>query len=354
MNDLDSRLRACNPVRAEDVADAADSTAAAALLQHVIEEPCTGPARRRSTRFQLWALTGVTAPGAVWGRQRGSWLSGMRAKALISIAAAAAGAAAAATAIAMPSSPSGSSARPAVIEPTALTAAAVLEQAAQAAGSRAGWPNAQYWYSEDKYMCGGQLYTDRSWIWRHGNGVVEKTGPRNNTDSVCTSDLFTEPVSDSYEFGQYTWSQLYTLPTDPAALRLKLMADFGQGGGPTLFEDVEFVLVDSPAPPAVRAALFMVDASIPGVKVVGRYTDPLGRTGIALRLGRSTIVVDPASGEVIDETESGSTVMYVTQGPATSEPRLAGHCAQGCPSAGNSGTAPSPRPSSSPAAGASA
>jgi len=297
--------------------------------------------------------TGPGAPAAVCGRKPGSRRSGVRAKALIGAAVAAAGAAAAATVIAMPSSPAGSSARPAVIAPT-LTAAAVLDQAAQAAGSRAGWPNAQYWYSEDKYMCGGQLYTDKIWLWRHGNGVLEKTGPKNNTDSVCSSDLFTTPIIDSYKFGPYNWSQLSTLPTDPATLQPKLMADFGQGGGPTLFEDIEFVLVDTPAPPEVRAALFKVDASIPGVKVTGRYTDPLGRTGIALRLGRSTIVVDPASGTVIDETESGSTVMYVTQGPATSEPKLAGSCARTCPSARNSGTAPSPRPSSAPAADASA
>lgn len=249
---------------------------------------------------------------------------------------------------AIPSSPAGragSSTGPMVIAPTTLTVATVLNQAAQAAGERAGWPNAQYWYSEEQYTCGGQLYTAKTWLWRHGNGVLEKTGPRNNTDSACSSDLFTAPIIDSYKFGPYTWSQLDTLPTDPAKLKPKLMADFGQGGGPTLFEDVEFVLVDTPASPAVRAALFKVDASIPGVKVVGRYTDPLGRTGIALRLGRSTIVVDPASGAVIDDTESRSTVMYVTQGPAASEPKLAGSCARTCPSASNSGTAPGARPS---------
>ncbi len=325
------------------------------LLTAAGQVPDISPDGLRNGRDALEAAlnTGPGAAAAVYGRKPDSWRSGVRAKALIG-AAVAAGAAAAATVIAMPSSPAGSFARPAVIAPTTLTAATVLDQAAQAAGSRAEWPNAQYWYSEDKYMCGGQLYTDKSWLWRHGNGVVEKTGPKNNTDSVCSSDLFTVPLIDSYKFGPYTWSQLYTLPTDPATLKPKLIADFGQGGGPTLFEDVEFVLVDTPAPPAVRAALFKVDASIPGVKVVGRFTDPLGRTGIALRIGRSTIVVDPASGAVIDDTEGGSTVMYVTQGPATSEPKLAGSCARTCPSASNSGTAPSARPSSAPAAGASA
>jgi hypothetical protein len=89
--------------------------------------------------------------------------------------------------------------------------------------------------------------------------------------------------------------------------------------------------VDSPAPPAVLEALFTVDASIPGVKVIGRYTDPLGRSGIALQLGRQTMVVDPTSGMVLDQTDGGPTpwVMYVTQGPATSEPKLTGPHASG-------------------------
>src|ERR1700722_19645071 len=108
VNDLDSRLRASNPVRAEDVAD---SHAAATLLQHILEQPSTGLARRRSARYRLWALTGLTVPGVLCGRKRGAWLSGARAKVLISTAAAAAGTAVAATVIAMPSSPADSPVR---------------------------------------------------------------------------------------------------------------------------------------------------------------------------------------------------------------------------------------------------
>jgi hypothetical protein len=140
-------------------------------------------------------------------------------------------------------------------------------------------------------------------------------------------------------FGPYTWSQLDALPTDPAALKPKLMADFGSPDQQTLFEDIEFLVDDSPAPPAVLEALFKVDASIPGVKVTGRYTDPLGRTGIALELGREAMVVDPASGAVLDVSDGGPApwVMNVTQGPATGEPKL-----------GGSGTAPSGDPSNAP------
>jgi hypothetical protein len=64
MNDLDRRLRAWNPVRAEEMADAADSAAAATLLQRVLDQPITGHARRRSTRHRLRAVAGVTAVAA--------------------------------------------------------------------------------------------------------------------------------------------------------------------------------------------------------------------------------------------------------------------------------------------------
>jgi hypothetical protein len=61
VNDLDSRLRASNPVQAEDVAGAADSPSAFSLLQHVLAQSRAGAAPRRFARRRLWALTGVTA-----------------------------------------------------------------------------------------------------------------------------------------------------------------------------------------------------------------------------------------------------------------------------------------------------
>jgi len=202
---------------------------------------------------------------------------------------------------------------------------------------RPGTPNARYWYSEDKYICGGQFYKDQDWISRYGSGVVEKTGPENGSSS-CSAHLFTAPIAAGAEdtvFGPYTWSQLFALPTDPAKLEPKLMADSQN----TIYQhpvtaaqwesqqdSFQYVmmdlLTDAPAPPALREALFKVGASIPGATVTGHYTDPLGRTGTAIQLGQVTIVVDPANGLVLDETNSPSTVMFVAEGPATSEPKL--------------------------------
>jgi hypothetical protein len=88
---------------------------------------------------------------------------------------------------------------------------------------------------------------------------------------------------------------------------------------------VLFQLTDTPASPALREALFKVAASIYGVKVWGHSSDSPGRTGTTLQLGRYTMVVDPANGLILDENpDTGpSTIMFRTQGPATSEPKLA-------------------------------
>ena len=60
------------------------------------------------------------------------------------------------------------------------------------------------------------------------------------------------------------------------------------------------MLSGTPAPPALREALYKVAATIPGVTVKGSYTDSLGRTGTALQLGPMTAVIDPATGQYLD------------------------------------------------------
>jgi hypothetical protein len=235
-----------------------------------------------------------------------------------------------------PAGPAGASAKPTPSAPATLTAATVLDQAARAAGSQRGWPNARYWYTENEFTCHGQLYTDKTWADRTGNGVIDKTGPTNDV-SACPGFLGTWRIQGGGMFGPYTWSQLYRLPTDPAKLEPKLMADshntiYQHPATAAQWTDQQFSfsyvmdqLADTPAPPALREALFKVAASIYGVKVRGRYTDSLGRTGTALQLGSYTLVVDPANGLVLDETDGApDTIMFIAEGPATSEPKPQG------------------------------
>ena len=90
-------------------------------------------------------------------------------------------------------------------------------------------------------------------------------------------------------FGQHGLSDgpvnEWKLPTNPARLGAQLRKRAIEGGPPGPAEDfvqVGDLLRETDAPPALRAALFKVAASIPGVRILGRITDRLGRTGIVV------------------------------------------------------------------------
>lgn len=70
-------------------------------------------------------------------------------------------------------------------------------------------------------------------------------------------------------------------------------------------------LVTMPVKPGVRAAAYRLMADLPGVRVVGRTTDPLGRQGVgvdfpvayptSLGTTRERLVVDPSTGEMLSD-----------------------------------------------------
>ncbi|MGW3633449.1 CU044_5270 family protein [Streptomyces sp. NPDC005122] len=70
-------------------------------------------------------------------------------------------------------------------------------------------------------------------------------------------------------------------------------------------------LITMPVKPSVRAAAYRVMADLPGVRVVGHVTDPLGRTGVGVEfpqsygtpLGttRERLVVDPSTGAMLSD-----------------------------------------------------
>jgi hypothetical protein len=252
---------------------------------------------------------------------------------------------------------------------TDVTAALVLQQAASQLVD--GWPNAPYWHTVQQFaspMCPGQISVSDVWMDRSGNGVgvTTTTGPK-SSNPMCGTITGKEKVypitngtdvSSDVSIGQkgYTWSQLAALPTDPAKLwpivkadeQLPFTADPGflKSGQSDLFESIWNVLTSEPLSPALRKALYKVSAEIPGVTVAGTYADSLGRTGTALHIGLFTMVVDTSNGQILamiqgppavppgcvratDTTNphnvkcmvsDGSTTVYISAGPATSEP----------------------------------
>ena len=231
---------------------------------------------------------------------------------------------------------------------TDTTVATLLREVGKAAGAQpGGWANAPYWYVKSTYIRDGKTYSRQFWQGHTNSGELDDTGVGPASASGPASFIVGLKTLD--------WDQLYQLPTDPAKLKAVMEADDNREsayGGPagTLFMDIGDLLSESPASPALREALYEVAATIPGVTIKGNFTDRLGRTGTAVAFdgkggtGLPTLVIDRANGALLDAVygeymhvtcpqpstgpkvscASGAYYSYLSQGPATSEPKFPG------------------------------
>jgi hypothetical protein len=215
---------------------------------------------------------------------------------------------------------------PSPVQSTAVTAAFVFREAAKATKAsgapQEGWPHAAYWRADSIEVRDGKSYHRNIWISHNGDAVLED-------GSLAPGLLRVSPAGSGFGYlgnkpGWLTWDEIYALPTDPAKLALVLKhASIGgvyASQAQNLWAIVLGLLVETPASPALREALYNVAANIPGVAVNGDYTDSLGRTGTALRLGEETLVIDPASGQLLAWIDGDVAYTYTFQGPATSAP----------------------------------
>jgi hypothetical protein len=206
-------------------------------------------------------------------------------------------------------------------------AAGVLLRAAAAAGEQpGGWRSARYWHSVSSYSQGARGPQRREiWIGHHESGVLKDGG-------VDEKLLALGPALFPAGARGLTWDQLYALPTDPDALERDLRAGI-DGAGPDddseLFTIVGDLLRESPAPPALRKALWEVAARVPGVRLMGSDTDSIGRTGVAVQRGGQRYLLDPEDGRLLEESQGeppdGPSTWrgtYLDQGPTQTAPAL--------------------------------
>jgi hypothetical protein len=222
-------------------------------------------------------------------------------------------------------------------------AAEVLTAAGKAAGEQpGGWADATYWHVTSEIQYAGQdARTRQSWLAHDGEGAFQDAGlfAEMSPDAPTGEDgVRTETLGPTvfYAGDAVDWDGLYALPTEPTALEARLRGAI-DGSGPDddteLWEIVKGLLGGTPASPDLRAALWQVAATIPGVESVGSTTDALGRPGVALERtsdyqgwGTDRLVVDTTTGRLLEvwgDTESGTTwwrQTYVDQGPADSAP----------------------------------
>jgi hypothetical protein len=103
-------------------------------------------------------------------------------------------------------------------------------------------------------------------------------------------------------FDYFGWEGL---PTTPAAMEAAIVERFegGKANNAITFQLATTVL-NVAAPPAVRAALFRMLATLPDVRYLGKVTDPLGRTGDTIALVKEpddiVAMFDPKTSQVLD------------------------------------------------------
>ncbi|MYS22784.1 hypothetical protein GA0115240_144836 [Streptomyces sp. DvalAA-14] len=144
--------------------------------------------------------------------------------------------------------------------------------------------------------------------------TLPKGAPRGQRPVIPKDYKTFWPVGDQ----KITWDQLKTLPTDPAALAVRLRSP---GFASSEAGCIENLLVNSPASPKLRAALFRVMAGLPGVRLDGTGKDRVGRTGTRVDFAEFRLLIDAHTGFILqsDSTDRQGRVsdfVYLYTGPA--------------------------------------
>jgi len=188
--------------------------------------------------------------------------------------------------------------------PTALTAAYVLRKAASAAaGQRAD--HGRFFVSESEYIDPGNGRDAPAkriiWIGNGAAGRLVESGPVGGT----------APIPPGISFGRrtITWAQLLRLPTAPGRLLAAIARASRNTGQPPLqadFGTIVGLLFESPAPPALRAALFRAASRLAGVKLVVDARDLIGRAATEVYVppgfpgnGGQALFFDPSTSAVL-------------------------------------------------------
>ena len=239
-----------------------------------------------------------------------------------------------------------------------------------AAVTRAGLP-VRYWYTRTVVAADAPVIgiaqpsgreTIETWIGTDGiwrQRAIELSNASVASDAVIGGDGLFPPQANANGSvngvainprnpgdGLFTWRELQSLPTSTAALRSRIepavaaqttrdLNDYvlpGRHhrqivarlrpryfGGPAGQTGQALIAISdleaSPLPARVRAALFAVAKTLPGVRATNGEHDALGRTGVALSQGGGLpLIFDPRTGTLL----AGVSGTVVAQGPVNS------------------------------------
>jgi hypothetical protein len=124
-------------------------------------------------------------------------------------------------------------------------------------------------------------------------------------------DLTGDRNSDqSFQRGGLTYVDLSNVPSDPVQLKRLIESRTIEGGPPgdaETFTIIGDLLRETYAPPAVRSALYTIASQLPGVELVGRVHDQLGRSGVAVAFTSHGVshelIFDPQTSALLAERQ---------------------------------------------------
>jgi hypothetical protein len=239
------------------------------------------------------------------------------------------------------------------------------------AAVRVGGLPVRYWYTRTVVAAGATVIgiaepsareTIETWIGTDGTWrqrVIEPSNASASSDAVIGGDGLFPPQANATGTvngvainnrnpgdGLFTWSELQSLPTSTTALRGRIgravaaqttrdLNDYvlpgsrhrqivarlrpRYFGGPAGQTGQALIAISdleaSPLPARLRAALFAVARTLPGVRATNGAHDALGRTGVALSQGGGPpLIFDPRTGKLL----AGVSGTVITQGPVNS------------------------------------
>ena len=281
MNDLDDRLAAWNPVRAEDTLHAASSADAARLLHRILDQPATSQPHRPTHR------------------------SGWQARAWIATAAVAAVITAIAVTLPGPSGPASRNVPGFQRGPSvgiAANAAELVDYARRSAASTQAFvPDPADWsYFEMFYGRTNSSHPDSEGVQESWQQVGATRYAGSFHHGTLTDGISGGPGVTLGGWPGPNWTTMYqylaSLPAQPAALRKIILAN-NNGDPGAAFTAIENLFGNFVVSARFQAELYAVLVSLPGVHFTHDAVDAAGRPGIGLYIAGdgliNEIIVNP-------------------------------------------------------------
>jgi hypothetical protein len=179
-------------------------------------------------------------------------------------------------------------------------------------------------------------YDQQRQIWVSPNGSGRLVQTWSNPTFITAKDrenwirsgsptLALTPIDQTFAAGNLTLgpTDLWSLPTDPTKLAALITNRTIEAGPPGAYEDfvqIGDLLRATDAPPALRAALFNVASTLPGVRLLGSMKDHYGRTGIGLAMVGAPVIGFPSSSGLLEFIFDPTTSALLGEQVLTSSP----------------------------------